>query len=85
MRTWKKKHKIRMKVDTGANGNIIPFKNYKKMYPRNIVKSTKQPISVKRESITLWAINGTKISHYGSIILKIKHKDLATIKTKFFV
>ena len=27
------KHKIKMKVDTGANGNIIPLRIYRKMYP----------------------------------------------------
>ena len=30
------KHKIRMKVDIGANGNIIPLRIYIKMYPQDI-------------------------------------------------
>ena len=47
------KHKIRMKVDTGANGNIIPHRIYKKMYPRG-----GKPTTIKREETMLWGVNG---------------------------
>ena len=77
----KREYKIKMKVDTGANENIIPYRIYKKMYPQNI----EIPSNVKREITTLWAVNGTKIEQYGSIILKIKHKNSPTIKAKFFI
>ena len=36
----KREYKIKMKVDTGANGNIIPYRIYKKMYPQNNYGST---------------------------------------------
>ena len=81
----KREYKIKMKVDTGANGNIIPYMIYKKMYPQNNYGSIEIPSNVKREITTLWAVNGTKIEQYGSIIPKIKHKDSPTIKAKFFI
>ena len=55
------------------------------MYPQNNYGSIEIPTNVKREITTLWAVNGTKTEHYGSIILKIKHKNSPTIKTKFFI
>ena len=67
-------------MDTGANGNIIPYRIYKKMYPQNNYGSIEIPSNVKREITTLWAVNGTKIEQYGSIKLKIKHKNSPTIK-----
>ena len=30
------KHKIKIKMDTRASGNIIPHRIYKKMYPQDI-------------------------------------------------
>ena len=81
----KREYKIKMKVDTGANGNIIPYRIYKKMYPRNNYGSIEIPSNVKREITTPWAVNGTKIEQYGSIIMKIKHKNSPTIKAKFFI
>ena len=64
------------------------------MYPQNNYGSIEIPSDVKREittlwavngTKTLWAVNGTKIEQYGSIILKIKHKNSPTIKAKFFI
>ena len=67
----KREYKIKMKVDIGANGNIIPYRIYKKMNPQNNYDSIGILSNVKREITTLWAVNGTKIQQYGSIILKI--------------
>ena len=55
------------------------------MYPQNNYGTIEIPSNVKREITTLWAVNGTKIKQYSSIILKIKHKNSPTIKTKFFI
>ena len=55
------------------------------MYPQNNHGSIEIPSNVKREITTLWAVNGTKIEQYGSIRLKVKHKNSPTIKTKFFM
>ena len=55
------------------------------MYPQNNYGSIEIPSNVKREITTLWAVSGTKIEQYGSIILKIKHKNSPTIKAKFFI
>ena len=57
----KREYKIKMKVDTGANGNIILYRIYKKMYPQNNYGRIEIPSNVKREITTLWAVNGTKI------------------------
>ena len=81
----KREYKIKMKVDTEANGNIIPYRISKKMYPQNNYESIGIPSNIKREITTLWAVNGTKIQQYGSIILEIKHKNSPIIKAKFFI
>ena len=81
----KREYRIKMKVDTGANGNIILYRIYKKMYPQNNYGSIEIPSNIKREITTLWAVNGTKIEQYGSIILKIKHRNSPPIKAKFFI
>ena len=78
------KHKIKMKVDTRANGNIIPFRIYKKIYPRYVSSKMGKPTAIRREITTRWAVNGTKIPQYGSVILKIKHKDSPIIQAKFY-
>ena len=82
----KREYKIKINVDTEANGNIIPYRIYKtKMYPQNNYGSIEIPSNVKREITTLWAVNGSKIEQYGSIILKNKHKNSPTIIAKFFI
>lgn len=78
-----KKHKIKMKTDTRADGNILPLRIYKKMYLQNVHKNIDRPISVKTEQTTLWTINGTNISQYGSMVLNIKHKNGVTIQPNF--
>ena len=49
------------------------------MYPRNVNNKMGKPTAIRREVTTLWVVNGTKIPQYGSIILKIKHKDTPAI------
>lgn len=85
-----KKHKLRMKVDTGANRNILPVRIFKRMYENkygcltlNKLKNGPREITPRYRKQDLWAANGTKIIHHGSIILKIKHKNSATIKQSF--
>ena len=76
-----------MKVDTGANGNIIPLRIYQNIYPRGVSNEMGKLTTIKRETTTLcWGgVNGTKILQYGSLILKIKHQDSPTIQAKFYV
>ena len=51
------KHKIKMKVDTGANRNIIPLRIYKNMYPRDVSNKIGKLEAIRREVTTLWAVN----------------------------
>lgn len=47
----KRKHKIKMKVDTGANGNIILYRIYKKMYsPKQLCKQRNTEQCKKRDN-----------------------------------
>ena len=78
-------NKIRMKVDTGANGNIIPLRIYKKMYPCGASNEMGKPTAIKRKARTLWAVNGIKITQYIPLILKIKRQDSPTIQATFYV
>ena len=61
---------LRVKVDTGAQGNILPLRIFKTMFPQKIDgdgyprKGTTRP-----NTCTLLAYNGSKINQYGTIEL----------------
>ena len=57
---------ITMKLDTGAQANILPERDYNRM--KN--KPTLQPSEVKLKGYT-----GTEIPVLGSCYLEVKHKE----------
>lgn len=78
-------HILKAKVDTGAEGNTLPLRTFRNMFP-NRVDDLGQPIpgSTKKEHTILTAYNGSNIIQHGSIYIQCGHKD--KWKTlKFFV
>ena len=72
-----KKVTLRVKADTGANGNILPLRCVKQMY-ENIP-------SLSQSSVTLRAVNGTILSHLGYIDMPVNFDNSEWYLTRFYV
>ena len=79
--------KMYCKIDTGAQGNILPWRTYKNMCSHLL--DGDQPryggIVYKCPSIRLEAYNGTEIPQLGCIELRIRHKDGPWLSSKFYI
>ena len=73
-----------VKVDTGAEGNILPLRTYLRMYPEHCTGPRQTPGHLKRSITTLTVYNGESMKHYGTIDLDIKLNEYTTRAT-FFV
>lgn len=65
---------MRGKVDTGAQGNVLPLRTFKKLYPK-YVNSKGLPTNTKYSATTLIAYNGTVIPHHGTISIPCKNLE----------
>lgn len=78
------------KVDTGAQGNVLPLRTFRKMFPDQLSRD-KTPIPGdlvrKKPFVRLDAYNGTEIKQYGVINLKLRYKPLSSnwISAEFFI
>ena len=74
-----RKHKpatLNVKVDTGAQGNVLPLRIYRQMCPENLdTEGYPQPRSLKTCSTVLTAYNGERIVQYGTMLLPCTHRD----------
>ena len=79
--------KMKCKVDTGAQGNVLPMRTFKNMFPSLI--SPKGPVHgnilQKRPHVQLNAYNGTEINQHGSVNLKLRYGNDTWHETEFFV
>ena len=67
---------LEVKVDTGAQGNILPLKIFSQMCPDKMASDGKPIAGMTRESKTvLSAYNGTKIPQLGTVKMKCRYKD----------
>ena len=76
--------KIKLKVDTGAEGNTLPLRTYKQMYKTLPQKDILEPT----RNTKLVAYNGQEIPCLGSINLQLrfgKKKKKNFTKAMFFV
>ena len=72
------------KIDTGAQGNILPVRTFRKIYP-GFLDSQGFPVNTKKSSIVLHAYNGTVIEQYGTIDLPCKYRNGEWKTMKFYV
>ena len=75
---------VTVKVDTRAEGNILPLRTYLRMYPEHCTGPRPIPGHLTRSLTTLTVYNGESMKHYGTIDLDITLKDYMTRST-FFV
>ena len=77
---------LKVKVDTGAQGNIIPIRMYRKMCPGNI-DSDGKPVqgTLKKRNTILTAYNGTQIPHFGVLSIPCQYGEEAWRKVDFYI
>ena len=75
---------LRDKVDTGAQGNILPLRTFKAIFPK-LMGSDGRPTSLKTSHTRLTAYNGSAIEHFGTMQLRCRYADSARKETTFFV
>ena len=75
---------LRGKVDTGAQGNILPLRVYKDIYPKFISPQGK-PTHTKPSNAKLTAYNNTPIKQYGTISIPCKYQDSHWRDTTFYI
>ena len=73
---------LKVKADTGSNGNILPMRCLRQMYPNadNVFADILRPTCA-----TLTAVNGTKIHTYGTIEVPTSLDRSPVIKLLFYV
>ena len=76
---------LKVKIDTGADGNILPLRIFKRMYPHS-VDSKGIPLlgSTNPSNVKVTAYNGSPILHFGTYNLKCSYNGTTT-DTVFYV
>ena len=72
------------KADTGAQGNILPIRTFRNMFPRDLDRNG-LPTTTTASNIVLTAYNGTKIKQFGTINLQCRYGSGDWKNTQFFV
>ena len=72
---------LTFKIDTGADGNLMPITMFAKLFPRVRLDALSRTVD---KDITLYAYNNTPIKQYGTCNVKLSFKGRSTI-SKFFV
>ena len=75
------KSKQVFKIDTGADGNLMPITMFSKLYPKMSLDALHSTIE---RGITLFAYNNTPMEQYGTCSVKISFKEKQQI-CKFYV
>ena len=75
---------LKGKVDTGAQGNVLPLRTYAAIYPDDLDKKG-LPRSTSFSRARLIAYNGTEIPQYGTIPLRCRYQDDEWLEVDFFV
>ncbi|XP_035676225.1 uncharacterized protein K02A2.6-like [Branchiostoma floridae] len=76
---------LRLKIDTGAQSNVMPVEHYQQIFPENMTKAGEVKAGILTPSKTiLSAYGGDKIPHLGKTTISGKHKG-REVKCTFFV
>ncbi|PIK44609.1 hypothetical protein BSL78_18530 [Apostichopus japonicus] len=78
-------HSLNIKVDTGAEGNTLPMRIYRNMYPEHIDHTGKPtPGFLKETNCVLTAYNDEVIKCFGTTTLESRFQE-EWLQTTFFV
>lgn len=78
---------LRLKVDTGAGGNILPLRIYRQMFPGKLdtygyPRSTEV---INKPEVKLSAYNGSIIKQHGALIMKCRYRESGWQKLTFYI
>ena len=77
---------LRVKVDTGAQGNTLPLRTFKQMFPKSMTpEGLPKANSISQSNMVLTAYNGTIIRQYGCLELPCRFNNSSWTRAKFFV
>ena len=65
------------KIDTGAEGNVIPLDLYTTLYPHSLCNSSGHPVDLIPSSTNITAFGGHVIEQYGTCLLKLSHNHVS--------
>ncbi|XP_005101611.1 uncharacterized protein LOC101852102 [Aplysia californica] len=70
------KHKLKVKIDTGSQGNALPFRLYKEMFPQKF-DSGGQPteLELDRSKAKITEYGGSQVKQYGTCKIKCSYKE----------
>ena len=69
------------KLDTGAEGNVIPLTTYKKMSPHCHVTQYGIPTNLNPSNMRITAYGGNIVTHYGTCKLQVTHRNESVMST----
>ena len=78
---------LKLKVDTGAQGNTLPIRIYRRMYPKLLdAEGNPSPTALQsNRKAKLTAYNGTEIRCYGCTTIPCRYQGNQWTDTEFFV
>ena len=77
----KQRATLKVKADTGANGNILPLRCFKQLYPN---ENAQQSV-IQHSSATLTAVNGSTLNHKGTLKMPIRFDGSPWVTYLFYV
>lgn len=79
------RYNIKLKVDTGAQGNTLPLRIFRRMYPEKLDDAGLPKKIDKEAGVKLTAYNGSRIPCLGSVIIPCRYESPDWTSTKFYV
>ncbi|XP_014671070.1 PREDICTED: uncharacterized protein K02A2.6-like isoform X3 [Priapulus caudatus] len=79
-------HTLKVKVDTGAQGNVLPLRTFRRAFPELLdTKGYPRDGTVQQEPTKLYAYNGAAMHQYGCVKVRCQYKDGKWLSTRFYV
>ncbi|XP_071476746.1 uncharacterized protein [Diadema antillarum] len=79
-------HTLKVKVDTGAQGNVLPLCHFRQVFPK-LLDDKGYPLeyAVGQQHVKLFAYNETVIPQYGCVDLPCRYQDGKWFRNSFFI
>ena len=75
-----RKSTLRAKLDTGAQGNILPMRLYREMYPHQVDNNGKlKPNALLSSNVVLTTYEGLQIKHHGIVTIPCTYGKESTL------
>ena len=79
-------HTLKVKVDTGAQGNVLPLRTFRRAFPELLdAKGYPRDGTIRQEPTKLYAYNGAAMHQYGCVEIPCKYTEGKWLSTRFYV